>query len=119
MYRSYLSATLRLNDHVGQALAYNSIGNLNLLNLNLKPFLAIAEFNFAKFSRRRFGKSSTLPLPPDFLYMHLLSSVEAHRCHLAIADERGQFLALTNLGLALDQLGDVPVILLNTLISHT
>ena len=92
MYKRYVAVCQQTNDVVGAALAFNCIGvNYIILGQGGEPDEASTGSRVAE---------------SEDLRRLLNSAVQFHTQHLQVADERGQFVAHCNLGIAHDRLGE-------------
>jgi tetratricopeptide (TPR) repeat protein len=92
MYKRFVSVCQQTNDVAGAALAFNCIG-VNYITLGQG-----GEADDGSIGAR-------VPESAE-LRQHLENAVQFHTQHLQVADERGQFVAHCNLGLANDRLGE-------------
>ena len=92
MYKRYVAVCQQTNDVVGAALAFNCIGvNYIIMGQGGDPEES------AVGSRE---------VQSEELRLFLEAAVQFHGQHLQVADERGQFVAHCNLGIAHDRLGE-------------
>ena len=92
MYKRYVAVCQQTNDVVGAALAFNCIGvNYIILGQGGEP------------DESSVGSRVT---ESEDLRRLLEVAIQFHTQHLQVADERGQFVAHCNLGIAHDRLGD-------------
>ncbi len=92
MYKRYVAVCQQTNDVVGAALAFNCIGvNYIILGQGGDP------------GEPSVGSRTT---ESEDLRRLLEAAVQFHGQHLQVADERGQFVAHCNLGIAHDRLGE-------------
>ena len=92
MYKRFVSVCQQTNDVAGAALAFNCIG-VNYIILGQGGDVDD-------------GSVGTRISESTELRQHLENAVQFHTQHLQVADERGQFVAHCNLGLANDRLGE-------------
>ena len=113
-YKKFVGVCQKLEDRVGEALAYNCIG-VDYLHLAAGALgdgpvydgsVSAVGANEEEQAGSQFGEEKGRGAPPNKGPRYLQNAAHFLSKHLEIADDAGQFVAHSNLGLAMGSLGE-------------